>query len=112
MFLAESMQKCSRWIGAVSTEQLSVENQLCVEVYCSVQPRPFTVYFDSSLILRVTRAVRQRTTLINGVTEMHWVQMEEPSPLIFNQQISNVLCWLSPILLEPPESSEEDDNRQ
>jgi len=32
------VQECSRWIGAVPTKQCDVEDQLCVDVDCSVQP--------------------------------------------------------------------------
>jgi len=52
VFLTESMKKCSRWISAVTAEQFHVKNQFCVEVYCSVQPRPLTVDFDSGLVNR------------------------------------------------------------
>ncbi|ELY62445.1 hypothetical protein C492_08155 [Natronococcus jeotgali DSM 18795] len=36
VFLTESMQKRSCLISAVPTKQRDVENQLCLEVYCSV----------------------------------------------------------------------------
>jgi len=44
------MQECSRWISAMPPEQLHVENQFCVEVYCSIQPRPLTIDFDSGFV--------------------------------------------------------------
>jgi hypothetical protein len=44
------MQKRSSWIGPVSSEQIDTQNQLGVEVYCSIQPRPLTIDFDSSLV--------------------------------------------------------------
>jgi len=52
VFLAEPMEKCRCWIGALPPEQLHVKNQLCVEVYCSVQPRPLAVDLDSGLVNR------------------------------------------------------------
>ncbi len=36
MFLAESMQKYSRRIGAVPTEQRDIVDQLCLEIYCII----------------------------------------------------------------------------
>jgi len=44
------MQKRSSWIGAVRPEQIDTQNQLVVEVYCSIQPRPLAIDFDSGLI--------------------------------------------------------------
>ena len=64
MFLAESMQERSRRIGAVSAEQLGVKNQFCVEVYCSVQPRPFAVDFDSGLVNRDPRGLGDQDNLL------------------------------------------------
>jgi hypothetical protein len=49
VFLGEASQERSCWIGAVPSKQHHVENQLCVDVYCSIQPRPLTVDFDSGL---------------------------------------------------------------
>ncbi|SEP11330.1 hypothetical protein SAMN04487948_114117 [Halogranum amylolyticum] len=34
----------------MALEQYDVKNYLCVEVYCSVQPRPLTIKFDSGLV--------------------------------------------------------------
>jgi hypothetical protein len=50
VFLAETVQKRSRQIGSMASEQLNVENQLCVEVDCSIQPRPLAVDLDSDLV--------------------------------------------------------------
>ncbi|GAA0278182.1 hypothetical protein GCM10009000_111790 [Halobacterium noricense] len=50
MFFLEFLQKRSRWIGAMPLKQRDIEDQLCVDVYCSIQPRPLTVNFDSSLV--------------------------------------------------------------
>ncbi len=50
MFLLDSMQKRSRRISTMASEQLYVKNQLCVDIYCSIQPRPLTVNFDSGFV--------------------------------------------------------------
>ena len=47
-------------VSAVPTEQRDVENQLCVEIYCSVQPRPPTVNFDNGLVNLDPRRLRCR----------------------------------------------------
>jgi hypothetical protein len=60
VFLVDSMQKRSCWIGAVSAEQLGVENQLCIEFYCKLNPRPLAVDFDSGLVNRDPRGLRPR----------------------------------------------------
>ncbi len=52
VFFGESMQKRSSWIGASTPKERDVENEFCVEVYCSVQPRSFTVNPDSGFINR------------------------------------------------------------
>jgi hypothetical protein len=44
------MQKRSSWIGPVSAEQIDTQNQLGVEVYCSIQPRPLAIDFDSGFV--------------------------------------------------------------
>jgi hypothetical protein len=54
------IQERSRRIGTVAAEQLGVENQLRVKVYCSVQPRPFAVDFDSGLVNCDPRGLRPR----------------------------------------------------
>ncbi len=60
VFLADPMQERSCRIGAVTAEQMGVKNQLCVEVYCSVQPRPLAVNLDSGLVNRDPRGLRPR----------------------------------------------------
>ncbi len=47
MVLLEFLQKRSRWIGAMPPKQRDIKNQLCVDVYCSIQPRPLAVNLDS-----------------------------------------------------------------
>jgi co-chaperonin GroES (HSP10) len=47
VFLGESMQKRSSWISAVRSEQIDTQNQLGVEVYCSIQSRPLAINFDT-----------------------------------------------------------------
>jgi hypothetical protein len=54
------MQKRSSWIGTVPSKQLHVKDRLGVEVYCSVQPRPLAVDFDSGLVTRDPRRLRRR----------------------------------------------------
>jgi hypothetical protein len=44
------MQKRSSWVGPVSSEQIDTQNQLGVEVYCSIQPRPLAIDFDSGFV--------------------------------------------------------------
>lgn len=51
VFLAESMQKHDCWISAMPFEQLHVENQLRVEVYCIIQPK-LTIDFDGGFVDR------------------------------------------------------------
>jgi hypothetical protein len=60
VFLGEVGQKRICWIGTVMTKQRDIENQLCVEVYCSIQPRPLTVNFDSGFVDRDPRRLRRR----------------------------------------------------
>jgi len=48
----ESVEERSCWIGAVTLENLRIENQLSIEVDCSVHPTQATVYPDSSFIDR------------------------------------------------------------
>ncbi len=50
VFLAELLQKRSRRISTMSTKQRNVENQLLLEVYCSIQPRPLAVSLDSGFV--------------------------------------------------------------
>jgi len=50
MFLLEFLQKRSRWIGAMSPKQRDIEDELRLDVYCSIQPRPLTVNLDSGLV--------------------------------------------------------------
>jgi hypothetical protein len=59
VFLTESVKERSRWISPMSSEQLHIKNQFCVEIYCSVQPRPFTVDFDSGLANAISDSVNQ-----------------------------------------------------
>jgi hypothetical protein len=54
------MQKRSSWIGPVSSEQIDTQNQLAVEVYCSTQPRPLTIDFDSGFVYRDPLRLRLR----------------------------------------------------
>src|SRR6056297_2010162 len=44
------MQKRRSWIGPMRSEQIDTQNQLGVEVYCSIQPRPLAIDFDSSFV--------------------------------------------------------------
>ena len=44
------MEKRSSWIGPVRSEQIDTQDQLGVEVYCSIQPRPLTINFDSGFV--------------------------------------------------------------
>ncbi len=41
------MEKRSSRIGTIPSKQLDVKNQLCLDVYCGVQPRPFAIDFDA-----------------------------------------------------------------
>jgi hypothetical protein len=50
VFLDDSVKERSRRIGTMSLEQLSVEKEFCVEIYCSVQSRPLIVGFDSGSV--------------------------------------------------------------
>jgi hypothetical protein len=44
------VEKRSRWIGAVTLEDLGIENQLCLEIDCSVHPTQVAIDPDSSLV--------------------------------------------------------------
>jgi hypothetical protein len=46
------MEKRSRRISPVMLEQRDVKDHFRVEVYCSEQPRPSTIDFDSGLVDR------------------------------------------------------------
>ncbi len=46
------MEKRSSRISTMSSKQLDVKNQLCPDVYCSAQPRPFVIDFDSGFVDR------------------------------------------------------------
>jgi len=50
VFLRETAQECSRRISAVPTKQRDVENQLCVDVDCSIQPGLLVVELDHGLV--------------------------------------------------------------
>ncbi|ELZ85194.1 hypothetical protein C454_01660 [Haloferax gibbonsii ATCC 33959] len=60
MFLGKSMEKRSSRVGTMSSKQFDVKNQLCLGVYCSVQPRPLTIDFDSGLVDRNPLRLRLR----------------------------------------------------
>jgi hypothetical protein len=60
VFLTDAVEKRSRRISAVTTEHRDVENQCCVGVYCSVQPRLLTVDLDSGLVDRDPLRLRLR----------------------------------------------------
>ena len=44
----------------MSAEQSDIQNQFCVEVYCSIQPRLFAIDFDSRLVDRDPPRLRLR----------------------------------------------------
>ena len=50
MFLTETGEECSRRISAMSSKQLDVENQFCLNVYRGIEPRQLTIDFDSSFV--------------------------------------------------------------
>ena len=54
------MQKRSSWIGPVRSEQIDTQNQLGVKVYCSIQPRPLAIDFDSGFVYRDPLRLRLR----------------------------------------------------
>ncbi|SEJ18702.1 hypothetical protein SAMN05444271_1292 [Halohasta litchfieldiae] len=54
------MQKRSSWISSVRSEQIDTQYQLGVEVYCSIQPRPLAINFDSSFIYHDPLRLRLR----------------------------------------------------
>lgn len=75
MFLTKSMEKRSCWIGAVPSEQSHVKDQLCIEIFDSVQPRSLVVNFDGGLgncdprrlhRRRVANAVSDSVNLLAG----------------------------------------------
>jgi hypothetical protein len=66
VFLAEPIQKRRRRIGAMASEQLHVKNQFCVDVYCSVQPRPLAVQdFESPEVVTTTTKGGKKLAQIN-----------------------------------------------
>jgi len=54
------MEKRSSRISTMSSEQFDVKNQLRLDVYCIVQPRPLAIDFDSSLVDRNPIRLRLR----------------------------------------------------
>lgn len=60
MFLTEFLQKRSRRISAMSSKQRNVKNHLCLDVYCSVHPRPLAVDLDSGFVNSDPRRRRRR----------------------------------------------------
>jgi hypothetical protein len=60
VFLGDCIEKRSRRIGSISLKHGGVQNQLCVEVYCGVQPRLFAVDHDSGLVDRDPPRLRSR----------------------------------------------------
>jgi hypothetical protein len=56
----ESVEERSRWIGAMPSKNLRIENQLCIEIDCSVYPTQVAVDPDSSLVNRDPRRLRRR----------------------------------------------------
>jgi hypothetical protein len=53
------MQERSRRIGAVPTKQCDVENQLRIDVDCSIQLRLLGIYFDCGLVNGDPRPLRR-----------------------------------------------------
>ena len=62
------MQKRSRRIGATPTKQCDVKNRLCLEDYCSVQPRPLAVDLDSGPVNCDPRRLRLRR-VVSDISE-------------------------------------------
>jgi hypothetical protein len=62
------MQKRSRRISTMPSEQLYVENQLSLDVYCSIQPRSLAVNFDSGFVDRDPRR-RSRRRVRNAFSQ-------------------------------------------
>lgn len=60
MFLGESMQKRSCWVGTTPAKQRDIEQQFCLDVYCSVYSRPLAVDLDSGFVNRDPRRRRRR----------------------------------------------------
>jgi len=50
VFLTETSEERSRWISAMSSKQLDIENQFCLKVYCGIEPRQLTIDFDGSFV--------------------------------------------------------------
>lgn len=59
VFLGESMQKRSSWIGASPPKERDIENEFRVKVYCSAHPRSIAVNPDNSFIYRDPRRLRR-----------------------------------------------------
>jgi len=93
MFLAESMQERSRRIGAVATEQLSVKNQFCVEVYCSVQPRPLAVDLDSGPVN--SDPCRRSRRRVGNAVSLSMYPIPNSSMRALNAQFSKNSCCLT-----------------
>ncbi len=54
------MEERSSRISPMPSKQFDVKNQLCLDVYCSVQPRQLAVDFDSGLVDRNPLRLRLR----------------------------------------------------
>ncbi len=61
------MEKRSSRIGTMSSKQFDIKNQLRLDVYCSVQPRPLAIDFDSGLVDRnpLRRCLRRVVTAVS-----------------------------------------------
>ncbi len=86
------MEKRSSRIGTMSSKQFDVKNQLCLDVYCSVQPRPLAIDFDSGLVDRnpLRRCLRRVVTAVSQSIYSLPNSLMRP----FNAEISkNLFCF-------------------
>lgn len=65
------MEKRSRRIDAMPTKHGDVEEQLRLDIYYSVYPRPLTIEFDSGLVDRDPRRLRRRRVVKDIIYSMY-----------------------------------------
>jgi hypothetical protein len=101
------VEKRSRRINPMVLEQRDIKDHFCVTLYCSVQPRPLAVDFDSGLVDRDPPRLRLR-----------WVRHAVSQPMFpLKNRLKRAFYaeWLNNRFYSPERqtgSMESDDERQ
>ena len=94
MFLGKPMEKRSSRVGTMLSKQLDVKNQLCLDVYCSVQPRPLAIDFDSGFVNRNPLRLRLRR-VVTAVSQRMYPLLNRLVGAFNAEQSKNFFCPLS-----------------